>query len=446
MHLLIIGVGYVGLVTGACFAEMGHHVLCLDIDREKIQQLKEGIIPIYEPHLEEMVKRNAKAGRLHFTDSYEHALKEALACFLAVPTPPTTSGSADVSYLKAAAEAIADFMNDYKVIVNKSTVPVGTTTFVRSIIEERLKKRNVFCPFDVVSNPEFLKEGSAVSDFMKPGRIIIGAESPRAESIMKEIYSPFTFNHGRILCMSPLSAEMTKYAANAMLATRISFMNELASLSEKVGANINDVRLGIGSDHRIGYHFLYSGMGYGGSCFSKDLSALKATASDKNLETPILDAVEAVNFRQKRVLGAKIRTYFEKRGGLKGKKIAIWGLAFKPDTDDIREAPSLTLIEELLKEGAMLRLYDPAAMEKTKLHLKDITGVEFCSDEYEAAKETDAIALVTEWKQFRLVNFTSILAGMKGKAFFDGRNQYKYQEMQAKGFDYHGIGIPHSHH
>lgn len=437
MKILIVGTGYVGLVTGACFAEMGHHVICLDIDAKKIQDLQNGIIPIFEPGLEEIVKRNVKAGRLLFTTDYKMGVVNCLACFLALPTPAGEDGSCDLQYVLSAATQIGAHMPSYRLIINKSTVPVGSADKVKkAILSAQLKPID----FDVVSNPEFLKEGSAVADCLKPDRIILGVENPKALQLMKEIYSAFTLSYDRILAMDIRSAEMTKYAANAMLANRISFINELAGLCEKVGANINDVRIGIGSDERIGYHFLYAGIGFGGSCFPKDIRALAALGKEVGYSMPILEAVNTINQRQKKILGQKIASHFQ--GNLSGKTIAIWGLSFKPDTDDIREAPSLQLIEELLAQGAILRLYDPVSMDKTKNQLKSHPSLYFCQDEYEAALGSDAVALVTEWKQFRFVDFEDILKTMKGRAFFDGRNQYKQHEMQAKGFHYYGIGVP----
>jgi UDPglucose 6-dehydrogenase len=438
MNILIVGTGYVGLVTGACFAEMGHSVICLDIDAQKIAELEKGVIPIYEPGLSELVQRNIQAKRLSFTTDYKKGVAESLVCFLAVPTPSSEDGSCDLSYVLNAAREIGRHMDGYRIIVNKSTVPVGTASLVKQAIQESLQQE---APFDVVSNPEFLKEGSAIADCMKPDRVVLGVDTPKAEQLMKEIYAAFTVNRDRILIMDSPSAEMTKYAANAMLATRISFMNEMATLCEKVGANINDVRLGIGSDQRIGTHFLYAGIGYGGSCFPKDIRALKALAQSQGIPTPILEAVDSVNEKQKKVLGKKISSYF--KGALQGKTIAIWGLSFKPDTDDVREAPALKLIEELLASGAHLHLYDPVSMDKASVLLPQTQQVKWCENEYEAAQDADAVALVTEWKQFRFVDFGEILKRMQGRAFFDGRNQYKRHEMCAKGFDYFGIGQPH---
>lgn len=442
MKILIVGSGYVGLVTGACFAEMGHSVICLDIDRAKIHKLKEGQIPIYEPGLEEIVRRNTEAGRLEFTTEYAYGVKNSLVCFIAVATPADEDGSADLSYLKQAAIQIAEEMEGYKILVNKSTVPVGSVHVVSETVKEVLNRRGVAYEYDVVSNPEFLKEGDAVNDFMKPDRIVIGTDNPRVMALMEELYAPFNLNHERILVMDPLSAEMTKYAANAMLASRISFMNEIAGLCERVGADVGMVRKGIGSDRRIGYAFLYAGLGYGGSCFPKDVKALRATAREYDYSTPLIDAVESINQRQKEILGEKMRNYFSQFGGLQKKTIAIWGLAFKPGTDDMREAPSLVLIRYLLQQGAFVRLYDPVAMQRAKEILKLSPQISWCKNEFEAATGADAIALLTEWKQFRFIDFDQVLPKLKGKAFFDGRNQYSQKEMLAKGFDYFCIGKP----
>jgi len=433
MNLLVIGTGYVGLVTGACLADMGHHVICLDIDAVKIGDLQKGILPFYEPGLEEIVKRNTAAGRLQFSTDYQSSVQNSKVCFIAVPTPSQDDGSCDLSYVLAAARSIAEVMDHPVVIATKSTVPVGTAQKIRQTVEELTQ-----VPFDVVSNPEFLKEGAAVADCMKPDRIILGVESSQAAEIMKEIYTAFTLNHDRIIIMDTASAEMTKYVANAMLATRISFMNEMAGLCEKLGANIKQVRIGIGSDQRIGYHFLYAGAGYGGSCFPKDIRALQAMAREADYEAFLLQAVDTINDRQKTILAKKIKTYF---GTLTQKTIAIWGLSFKPDTDDLREAPSFKLIEELLSLGVQLRLFDPVAMSKAQKIL-DHPLITWCTDEYHAAEGSHGIALVTEWKQFRFADLDKISKSMIGKAFFDGRNQYKKDEMKAKGFHYFGIGIP----
>ncbi|MGB7978670.1 MAG: UDP-glucose/GDP-mannose dehydrogenase family protein [Chlamydiales bacterium] len=438
MQILMVGTGYVGLVTGACFAEMGHTVTCLDIDAEKIQLLEQGMIPIYEPGLEEIVKRNVKQRRLFFTTDYAKGVASASVCFIAVPTPSREDGSCDTRFVEAAAKQIAEHMNGYKIIVNKSTVPVGTAHRVAAAIREV----NPDLLFDVVSNPEFLKEGAAVQDCLKPDRIIIGSDQPKPAEILREIYAPFTINHERIMLMDTLSAEMTKYAANAMLAARISFMNEIADICKRVGANVNEVRKGIGSDSRIGYSFLYPGVGYGGSCFPKDIRALIAIARAIGAEPLLLEAADAVNNRQKKYLSQMMNRYFSKKGGLQGKTIGIWGLAFKPDTDDMREAPALSLIDDLLKQGAKLRVFDPVAMPNAKKILEGVPNIEWCADEFDAAQGADAIALITEWKQFRLVDFKPVRDKMRGLAFFDGRNQYKPLDMKSKGFDYMSIGVP----
>ncbi len=440
MKILVIGTGYVGLVTGACFAEMGHLVMCLDIDKEKIEALKRGIIPIFEPGLEEIVKRGTQGERLFFTTDYTVGVEFADLCFIAVSTPTSADGSADLSYVKQAACEIGERMSRPKIIVNKSTVPVGTADMVRETIEASLAKRKKSFSFDVVSNPEFLKEGDAINDFMKPDRIVIGTKNKESEEVMKELYAPFNLNHERLLLMDTLSAEMTKYAANAMLASRISFMNEMALICEEVGADINAIRKGIGSDKRIGYDFLYAGCGYGGSCFPKDIKALRATAHQNHVSAPLLEAIDAVNEKQKHVIGGKIKRYFASRGGLKGKTVAIWGLSFKPGTDDMREAPSLTLLRTLIEEGANVRLFDPIAMKKAKTIIKKSPQITFCQDEFAAATGASAIALMTEWKQFRFLDFRKVLSQMSDKGFFDGRNQYVPLEMAELGFDYFSIG------
>lgn len=438
MKILIVGTGYVGLVTGACFAEMGHQVICLDIDREKIHQLNKWQIPIYEPGLEELVKRNRS--RLEFTTDYSYGVLASEICFIAVSTPMGIDGGADLTAVKLAAAQIAEQMTGYRLIVNKSTVPVGTAQFVAEIISKTLKSQGKDFDFDVVSNPEFLKEGDAIQDCMKPDRIVIGTNSSHAVALLQELYAPFNLSHERLLIMDPASAEMTKYAANAMLACRISFMNELAGLCEKMGADITAVRKGIGSDQRIGYAFLYAGAGYGGSCFPKDVKALSSMAKHYHYPMTIIDSVEEVNARQKLVLGHKIRAYFDSHGGVGGKTFAIWGLSFKPGTDDMREAPSLVLIRFLVEQGAFIKLYDPVAMPKAKEIIRRSPQITWCRDEFEAADGVDAIVLLTEWKQFRFLDFERILSFMKGNAFFDGRNQYLPSEMSAKGFDYISIG------
>lgn len=440
MRILIIGTGYVGLVTGTCMAEMGHHVICLDINQQKIDGLNKGIIPIYEPGLEEMVKRNVKAHRLQFTTDYAGSVANTQVCFIAVDTPVTSTGQADLQYVHRVANAIGEHMNEYHIIVNKSTVPVGTANEVEQIIRDVLHRRNLDIDFDVVANPEFLKEGNAINDCMKPDRVIIGTESPRAAAVMQEIYAPFMLSHERLILMDVASAELTKYAANAMLAARISFMNELAGLCELTGADVNKIRKGIGSDKRIGYSFLYAGPGFGGSCLPKDIRALRGHAESLGYEMPLIEAIEQVNKRQKQVVGHKIAHYFSSREGLTGKTIGILGLAFKPDTDDMREAASIVLITQLLQAGAHVRLFDPVAMDNAKKHLPDNPNITWCENELEVASQADALALMTEWKQFRFLDFTEILNRMKGRAFFDGRNQYNPQEMCKKGFDYISIG------
>lgn len=438
MNLLVIGTGYVGLVAGTCFAEMGHHVICLDINQEKIEKLKRGISPIYEPSLEEMMRRNVRAGRLAFTTDYASAVAASSVCFIAVDTPIGQDGQADLRQMISAATSIANHMDGYRIIVNKSTVPVGTAELVAKTIRDSLEKRGVSFEFDLVSNPEFLKEGSAVQDFMKPDRVIIGANKKSVISIMQEIYSPFMLSHDRLILMDIRSAEVTKYAANAMLASRISFMNELAGFCELVGADVSKIRKGIGSDKRIGYHFLYPGPGFGGSCLPKDIRALRGQAQSIGYTTPMLDAIETVNLRQKNLIAHKIVEYFAE--GLVGKTIAILGLSFKPDTDDMRESASLTLIQQLLQAGANVRLYDPAAMENAKRLLPDTGQIAWCRDENEAATGAHALALMTEWKQFRFLDYKSMLEKMVGNAFFDGRNQHQPKEMAKKGFDYISIG------
>lgn len=442
MDILVVGVGYVGLVTGTCLAEMGHHVICLDINEQKIELLEQGIIPIYEPGLEEMVKRNIKAKRLTFTTDYSFAVKNSKVFFIAVDTPISPDGGANLSAIKKAAASLAEQMEDYKIFANKSTVPVGTAQLVKDVIQSVLEKRDLRIEFDVVSNPEFLKEGNAVNDFMKPDRVIIGTDSARAAALMQEIYTPFMLSHERLIVMDIPSAEMTKYAANAMLALRISFMNELAGLCELTNADINKVRKGIGSDKRIGYHFLYAGAGFGGSCLPKDIQALRHHADELSYETPILDAIHEVNHLQKQILPWKLKNYFEDKEGIEGKIIGILGLSFKPDTDDMREAPSLILIDYLLSQNVSLRLYDPVAMENAKKLIPSSPHVTWCHDEVDAAKGAHALVLMTEWKQFRFLDFAKIQSVMKGRLFLDGRNQYPSQEIAKKGFDYVGIGLP----
>jgi UDPglucose 6-dehydrogenase len=436
MKVTIVGTGYVGLVTGACFAEVGIDVTCVDIDERKIKNLKEGLIPIYEPGLEEIVQRNSAKGRLHFTTKLAEGLEDCEVIFSAVGTPPDEDGSADLSYVLGVAKEVGMHMNEYVLMVTKSTVPVGTALKVKHAIKAELDKRGVDIAFDVASNPEFLKEGAAVEDFLKPDRIVVGIESARAEELMKKLYKPFTLNGHPVIFMDIPSAEMTKYAANAMLATRISFMNDIANLCEIMGADISMVRKGIGSDPRIGPKFLYPGVGFGGSCFPKDVKALIKTAKDSNYELRVLQAVEAVNDDQKSVLFQKVQSYF--KGDLKGKIIALWGLSFKPETDDMREAPSLILIKKFIEAGCTVKAYDPIAMNESKRRIGDI--IEYSRGEYEAVEGADCLLLVTEWKEFRVPDLGLMKKLMKNYAIFDGRNIYDGNEIKAAGFDYFGIG------
>ena len=410
MNIAVVGTGYVGLVSGTCFAEMGNRVTCVDIDKTKIEKLKNGIVPIYEPGLDELVSRNIKAGRLFFTTDLTSCLDDAEIVFSAVGTPPDEDGSADLKYVLDVARTIGKYMSKYLVLVTKSTVPVGTAQKVRKAIEEELNKRGKSIPFDIASNPEFLKEGNAIEDFMRPDRVVVGVESDQAKSIMEKLYRPFTLNGYPIMIMDVPSAEMTKYAANAMLATRISFMNELANLCEMVGANIDNVRKGIGSDARIGSKFLYAGCGYGGSCFPKDVKALINTGKQTGYPMRIIEAVDSVNESQKSIVYEKLHAIME--GNLAGKQIAIWGLSFKPETDDMREAPSLVVIEKLIAAGAQVKVYDPIAMEETKRRIGDV--VLYCNDIYDAAIDADAILLLTEWKQFRMPTWAVIKNIMRG--------------------------------
>ena len=436
MKISVIGTGYVGLVSGACFAETGINVTCVDVDENKIEKLNNGIIPIYEPGLEDIYKKNVEKGRLVFTTNLAESLENADALFIAVGTPPDEDGSADLKYVLGVAREIGKHMDHYMVIATKSTVPVGTSKKVKEAILEELEKRNVKIPFDVASNPEFLKEGNAVVDFLKPDRIVIGTESERAQKVMKKLYKPFLLNGHPIVFMDITSSEMTKYAANSMLATKISFINEIANLCEIVGADVESVRKGIGSDPRIGNKFIYPGTGYGGSCFPKDVQALIRTADENKYSLEILKAVERVNDRQKSVLYDKVNNYFN--GDLKGKKFAIWGLSFKPKTDDMREAPSLVIIDKLLAAGATVSGYDPIAIEEGKRILGD--KIEFAKDEYDAAIDADALLLVTEWPEFRIPNFRVLEKLLKNKVIFDGRNIYDPEELAELDFDYFAIG------
>ncbi len=436
MKIAIVGTGYVGLVSGTCFAEMGTEVYCVDVDAKKIENLNKGIMPIYEPGLEEMVLRNQKAGRLHFLTDLSACLNEVEVVFSAVGTPPDEDGSADLRYVLEVARTVGKYMDKYLTIVTKSTVPVGTAQKVRHVIQEELDRRGSTLTFDVASNPEFLKEGAAIKDFMSPDRIVVGVESERSKELMSRLYRPFLLNNFRVIFMDVPSAEMTKYAANAMLATRISFMNDIANLCERVGADVNMVRKGIGSDVRIGHRFLYPGCGYGGSCFPKDVKALVKTAADHGYPMRILQAVEEVNEAQKGILYRKVSDYFQ--GDLKGKRIAIWGLAFKPETDDMREAPSLVVIHKLLEAGCDIYAYDPVAMPESKRRIGD--AIHYAKDIYDAVIEADALLLFTEWKEFRMPSWAAIKKLMKNPLVIDGRNIYEPREMEEYGFEYHCIG------
>ncbi len=438
MRVTIFGTGYVGLVSGTCLAETGNHVVCVDVDGAKIERLNRGEVPIYEPGLESMVQRNREAGRLRFTTDVKEGVSHGLFQIVAVGTPPDEDGSADLKYVLAVARSIGEHMEDYKIIVDKSTVPVGTADKVRAEIGAALEKRNAGLEFDVVSNPEFLKEGDAVDDFMKPDRIIIGTDNPRTTELLKTLYEPYNRNHDRVIAMDIASAELTKYAANAMLATKISFMNELANLAERCGADIENVRIGIGSDPRIGYQFIYPGAGYGGSCFPKDVQALARSASQMGYQTDILKAVENVNFRQKRVLFEKIHRYFD--GDLGGKTFALWGLAFKPNTDDMREASSRVLMEALWEAGARVRAYDPEAMAETRRIYGERKDLELCEHPEDVLKGAHALVIVTEWREFRSPDFAKIKELLLEPVIFDGRNLYDPALMRRFGLTYYAIG------
>ncbi|OQS26911.1 UDP-glucose dehydrogenase family protein [Chromobacterium violaceum] len=438
MKVTVIGSGYVGLVTGTCLAETGYHVCCLDVDPRKIEILQSGGIPIFEPGLEDMVKRNVAAGRLHFTTDVAASVAFGEVQFIAVGTPPDEDGSADLQYVLAAARNIARHMTDYRVVVDKSTVPVGTADKVRAAIADELAARGVDIPFSVVSNPEFLKEGAAIDDFMRPDRVVIGADDERSAEIMRRLYKPFQRNHERVLLMDVRSAELTKYAANAMLATRISFMNELANLAETMGADIEQVRLGMGSDPRIGYHFLYPGVGYGGSCFPKDVKALVQTAKENGHTLRVLTAVEEANEVQKLRLVEKVVARFGEN--LSGRRFALWGLAFKPNTDDMREAPSRVIVEELTRRGAEIVAFDPVAAHEAQRVMTGVNGIAFADDMMKALQDADALLIVTEWKMFRAPDFESIRHSLKQPLIFDGRNMYDPAWLREQGFDYHAIG------
>ncbi|HVX52673.1 MAG TPA: UDP-glucose/GDP-mannose dehydrogenase family protein [Chitinophagaceae bacterium] len=438
MKIVIVGTGYVGLVTGACLAEVGTDVVCIDVNEDKVNNLKKGILPIYEPGLDAIVNRNVAKGRLQFSTNLADVLEKAEVVFIAVGTPPGEDGSADLQYVIQVAKTIGENLQDYAVVVTKSTVPVGTSEKVKNTISAALQIRNASIEYDVASNPEFLKEGAAVDDFLKPDRIVIGVSSDRARATLQRLYNPFILNGHPILFMDVPSAEMTKYAANAMLATKISFMNDIANLCELVGANVNEVRKGIGSDPRIGNRFIYPGIGYGGSCFPKDVKALVKTGKHNNHNLRILEAVENVNEDQKKVLFNKIKAHYSD-GGLKGKTFAVWGLSFKPNTDDMREAPALVLIEALLEEGAKVQVYDPVAMKEAKHFLG--YKVLYAEDSISVVKDADALLLVTEWNEFRLPDWALIKQNMKEHVLFDGRNIYNAAEMTEKGFVYYCIGV-----
>ncbi|KAA3649350.1 MAG: UDP-glucose/GDP-mannose dehydrogenase family protein [Bacteroidetes bacterium] len=431
MKIAVVGTGYVGLVTGTCLAETGNDVICVDIDANKVQKMKNGIVPIYEPHLDVLFERNIKQNRLSFTTDLASAVKDAKIIFLALPTPPGEDGSADLSYVIGVAKELGKIITDYKIIIDKSTVPVGTAEKVHAAVAEHAKVE-----FDVVSNPEFLREGYAVDDFLKPDRVVIGTESPRAIKVLTELYKPYVRQGNPIIFMDEKSAELTKYAANAFLATKITFMNEIANFCEKVGADVDSVRAGIGSDSRIGKRFLFPGIGYGGSCFPKDVQALAKSGIEEGYEFQILEAVMAVNQNQKTSLIPKIKSYFNQ--DLSGKKVALWGLAFKPDTDDIREAPALYLIEELLAAGASVSAYDPEAMSNVQEKIGD--KIHYAMDIYDACKGADFLVIATEWSAFRQPNFEKVSANLKNKIIFDGRNLFDLPQMESEGFDYISIG------
>lgn len=435
MNIAIVGTGYVGLVSGTCFAEMGAHVTCVDVDAQKIQKLKDGIMPIYEPGLEELVKRNVEYGRLQFTTDLTEVLDEVEVVFSAVGTPPDEDGSADLKYVLAVARQFGQNIHKYTILVTKSTVPVGTAQKVKAAIQDELKKRGVDVPFDVASNPEFLKEGAAIKDFMSPDRVVVGTESEKAKEVMTRLYRPLMLQNFRVIFMDIPSAEMTKYAANAMLATRISFMNDIANLCERVGANVDSVRKGIGTDTRIGSKFLYAGCGYGGSCFPKDVKALVHTGLDNGYHMEVIEAVERVNEKQKSIIYDKI---IKAVGDVRGKTIAIIGLAFKPETDDMREAPALVVIDKLLKAGASVRVFDPVAMDECKRRIGD--AVTYCKNMYDASDGADVFALMTEWRQFRMPSWNVIRKVMSGNIVVDGRNIYDRSELEELGFIYTRIG------
>ncbi len=439
MKITVIGTGYVGLVTGTCFAEMGNEVTCIDVDKIKIDKLKQGIIPIYEPGLEPMVQQNMERETLTFSTKLTDSLNDAEAVFIAVGTPMGEDGSADLQYVLSVAKQLGQEMNHPLVIVDKSTVPIGTADKVKATIQHELEKRNVEIKFWVVSNPEFLKEGAAVDDFMKPDRVVVGADSEEAMQLMRRLYAPFLHNHDRFIGMDIRSAEMTKYAANAMLATKISFMNEIANICERVGADVNQVRIGIGSDNRIGYSFIYPGAGYGGSCFPKDVKALKHIADEVGYKARLITSVEEVNNDQKLVVAQKVIKRFG--DDLSGKTFALWGLAFKPGTDDMREAPAIYVVKELVSRGAFIKAYDPKAMDEAQhFYLKGVQNISYCPTKYDVLKNADALILLTEWKEFRSPDFDEIKKLLKQPVIFDGRNQYNAFKLDENGFEYYQIG------
>jgi UDPglucose 6-dehydrogenase len=440
MQISIFGTGYVGLVTGSCLAEVGHNVFCMDRDKIKIEKLNSGIIPIWEPGLEGLIERNVKAGRLKFTTDASKTVRHGDVQFISVGTPPDEDGSADIQYVLEVAEEISRNMEEYKVIVNKSTVPVGTANQTQALVSQILNERGVDIPFDVVSNPEFLKEGAAVNDFLKPDRIIVGVGSERAQSLMYELYEPFNRNHERTIFMDLRSAEMTKYVANAMLATKISFMNEMANLAERIGADIEEVRKGIGADPRIGHHFIYPGCGYGGSCFPKDVKALERTALQVGYDTQVIKAVQKINDSQKTILYSKLVMYFGGTTQLDGLTIAVWGLSFKPNTDDMREAPSRTLMEALWQCGAIVNAYDPAAMEEAQRMYGTQARLHLFDDKYDALGDADALVICTEWQEFRAPDLSEMAKRMRNKAIVDGRNLYSPEKLLSAGWDYMAVG------
>lgn len=441
MKIAVVGTGYVGLVTGTCLADLGNNVWCVDVDEQKIENLKKGVIPIYEPGLTALVNSNSEAGTLNFTTKIHQALADSDICFIAVGTPMGEDGSADLQYVLSVAESIGKYMDHHMYVIDKSTVPVGTAKKVRVKIQEQLDKRKSMLTFDVISNPEFLKEGTAIADCQKPDRIVIGTDNDKAAKVMRELYLPLVRNDENIIFMDIASAEMTKYTANAMLATKISFMNEISNICERVGADVNKVRLGIGSDKRIGYSFIYPGCGYGGSCFPKDVQALIKTSKDYGYTTKILNAVEEVNFEQKKVIPRKIVERFGE--DLSGMTFGVWGLAFKPDTDDMRQAASITIIDELTKRGAKIKAYDPKAEEEARIcYLKDNHNVEYCESKYTVLVDADALILITEWKEFKQPDFIEMKKRLKNPIIFDGRNQYDSEMLAEKGYEYYQIGVP----